>query len=335
VAELVQRNPVTIRETCSIEEAARAMASRRYSSLLVVNESGSIVGIVTERDAVRAIATNGGTPLAQRAVQEIMSSPVRSVTASTPLEDAIAELQNLGIRRLLVVDEAGSSVGLVTQTDLLRAALLRLESEQQRLADQVATATEELSRMNSKLQLLARQDGLLGIGNRRALEEALRHEHALARRYGRSWALVLVDVDYFKKFNDRYGHLDGDDALKRVTAALSQCLRASDRLYRYGGEELAIVLAETEIAGAEVFAGRAIDAVRKADIRHEDSPAGVLTVSVGVSGSSLATEAPDWSVMAKLADQALYAAKAAGRNRWVTATAKENAIRLAAQSAAT
>jgi diguanylate cyclase (GGDEF)-like protein len=329
----MQRNPVTVRATCSVAEAAREMASRRYSSLLVVNETGSIVGIVTERDAVRAIAKAGGSPLAERPVQEIMSSPVRSVVASTPLKDAIAELQRLGIRRLLVVDDAGKNVGLVTQTDLLRAALLQLEGEQQRLAVEVEVATAELSRVNAKLQLLARQDGLLGIGNRRALEEALTHEHALAIRYRRPWALVLVDVDHFKKFNDRYGHLAGDDALKRVTAALSECLRASDHLYRYGGEELAIVLAETDLKGAEVFAGRAVDAVRNARIPHEDSPAGVLTVSIGVSGSSLAAAAPDWSVMAKLADEALYAAKAAGRNGWTTA--RESAVQLAAQPATT
>jgi diguanylate cyclase (GGDEF)-like protein len=331
----MQRNPVTVRATCSVEEAAREMASRRYSSLLVVNEAGSIVGIVTERDAVRAIATSGGTPLAQRPVQDIMSSPVRSVVASTPLKDAIAELQNARIRRLLVVDEAGRNVGLVTQTDLLRAALLRLESEQQRLAVEVEVATAELSRVNAKLHLLARQDGLLGIGNRRALEEALSHEHALAIRYRRPWALVLVDVDYFKKFNDRYGHLAGDDALKGVTAALSQCLRASDHLYRYGGEELAIVLAETGLAGAGVFAGRAVEAVRNARIRHEDSPGGVLTVSIGVSGSSLAADAPDWSVMAKLADEALYASKAAGRDRWTIATARQSTPELAAQPSTT
>jgi len=317
----MQRNPVTVRVTCSIEEAAREMASRRYSSLLVVNETGSIVGIVTERDAVRAIATNDGTSFAQRPVRDIMSSPVISVVATTPLKDAIAELQTAGIRRLLVVDGAGRSVGLVTQTDLLRAALLRLESEQQRLADKVEAATEELSRVNAQLQLLARQDGLLGIGNRRALDEALSHAQALAIRYRRPWALVLVDVDYFKKYNDRYGHLAGDDALKRITAALAQCLRVTDHLYRYGGEELAIVLAETDLGGAEVLARRAVEAVRNARIRHEESPVGVLTVSVGVCGSTLAAAAADSSVMAKLADQALYAAKAAGRNCWTVATA--------------
>ena len=185
-------------------------------------------------------------------------------------------------------------------------------------------ATEELSRANAQLQLLARQDALLGIGNRRALEEALSHAHAIEVRHRRPWALVIADVDYFKKYNDRYGHLAGDDALKRVSAALVNCLRASDRLYRYGGEELAIVLAETDLRGAEVFARRAVEAVRAAQVRHEDSPVGILTVSIGVSGSALAPQATDWHVLAQFADKALYRAKAAGRNRYALAGAAQD-----------
>src|SRR6185295_178130 len=133
---------------------------------------------------------------------------------------------------------AGRSVGLATQTDLLRGALGRLESEQHRLSQQVQMATEQLAQANVRLQLLAREDGLLGIGNRRAMEEALSHEHALGVRHGRPWAVVLVDVDHFKKYNDRYGHLAGDDALRRVCFAIGRCVRASDHVYRYGGEEL-------------------------------------------------------------------------------------------------
>lgn len=326
VAEIMQRDPVAVPATCSIEEAAREMARRRYSSLLVVDNAGNLVGIVTERDAVRAIATTGDVSLAVRSVREIMSSPVRTVFATTPLPEAIAELQRAGVRRLLVVDSSGRSLGLVTQTDLLRAALQRLETEQQRLAQQVEVATAELSRANVKLESLARQDGLLGIGNRRALEETLSHVHALTIRHGRPWALLLVDVDHFKKYNDCYGHLAGDDALKRVANVLTGCLRASDHIFRYGGEELAMVLAETDLAGAEVVARRAVEAVHGAAIRHERSPLGVLTVSVGVAASELAAEAADWSDLAQLADDALYAAKAAGRNRWTSAAVEVTAM---------
>ncbi len=325
VAEIMQRDPVAVPATCSIEEAAREMARRRYSSLLVVDEAGNLVGIVTERDAVRAIATTGDVSLAARSVREIMSSPVHTVNETTPLPEAIAKLQRAGVRRLLVVDSSGRSIGLVTQTDLLRAALERLETEQQRLAQQVEIATAELSRANVKLESLARQDGLLGIGNRRALEETLGHVHALTIRHGRPWSLLLVDVDHFKKYNDCYGHLAGDDALKRVASVLTGCLRASDHIFRYGGEELAMVLTETDLGGAEVVARRAVEAVHDAAIRHERAPLGVLTVSVGVAASELAAEAADWSVLAQLADDALYAAKAAGRNCWTSAVVAEAA----------
>jgi GGDEF domain-containing protein len=84
-----------------------------------------------------------------------------------------------------------------------------------------------------------------------------------------------------------------------------------------------------------VFAGRAVEAVRNARIRRENSPGGMLTVSIGVSGSALAAAAPDWSVMVRLADEALYAAKAAGRNRWTTAKARESATGLTPQPSTT
>ena len=323
VADVMQREPITVPASASVEDAAREMATRRFSSLLVVDETRNIVGIITERDAVRAIAAGGGASLAACTVRDIMSSPVRSVVETTPLDEAIAELQRAGVRRLLVVDAAGRNVGLATQTDLLRAALGRLETEQQRLSHQVDMATEQLAQANARLQLLAREDGLLGIGNRRAMEEALSHEHALGVRHGRPWAVVLVDVDHFKKYNDRYGHLAGDDALKRVCGALGRCVRASDHVYRYGGEEFLVVLAETDLGGAAGFARRAVESVGAERILHQDSPVGVLTVSVGVSGSELAPKATDWQAVARFADEALYRAKDAGRNRWVLGTAEE------------
>lgn len=319
----MQRDPVTIPQSCSVEDAAREMAKRRYSSLFVVDETPNIIGIITERDAVRAIADHGGHALAACSVQDIMSSPVLSVVTTTPLDEAIAELQRVRVRRLLVIDDAGRHVGIVTQTDLLRGALGRLESEQQRLSHKVQLATEQLSRANARLEALAREDGLLGIGNRRALEEALGHAHALGVRYHRPWAVVLIDVDHFKKYNDRYGHLAGDDALRRVSGAIDRCTRTSDHLYRYGGEELMAVLTETDVAGAAGFARRAVESVAAERIEHLGSPLGVLTVSAGISGSELAPAAADWRAVARFADDALYKAKADGRNRWVIATAQE------------
>jgi len=322
VAEVMQRDPVTVPASASVEAAASTMATRKYSSLLVVDETRNIVGIVTERDIVRAIASGGGAALTALCVRDVMSSPVLSVVATTPLNEAIAEIQRAGVRRLQVVDAAGRNVGLVTQTDLLRGALGRLESEQQRLSHEVQVATERLSAANARLETLAREDGLLGIGNRRALEEGLGHVHALAVRYGRAWSVVLIDVDHFKKYNDRYGHLAGDDALKRVCAALGRCVRASDYLYRYGGEELMVVLAETDLTGAAGFARRAVEAVGAEAIAHQDSATGVLTISAGVSGFELAADATDWHAVVELADAALYEAKAAGRNRCVIAAAE-------------
>ena len=135
---------------------------------------------------------------------------------------------------------------------------------------------------------------------------------------------MLADVDHFKKYNDRYGHLDGDDALKRVAAALGNVYVHPIISYRYGGEELAIVLAETDIAGARgIRASRRRERVTaRAQTPHEDSPVGALNRFGRRLGlEPRAAGDPTGADLGRYADEALYRAKAAGRNRYVVAGA--------------
>jgi diguanylate cyclase (GGDEF)-like protein len=155
-------------------------------------------------------------------------------------------------------------------------------------------------------------DGLTQVRNRRALQDALESEFARSRRHGHTLALLLLDVDRFKAVNDRHGHLGGDLVLKRIAALLNEHGRRENCTARYGGDEFAVLLAETPLAGAMVFAERVRGAVE-----HEQIPLGdariSVTVSVGVAEWSPQMTQPEDLIA--LADPALYRAKSAGRKR--------------------
>lgn len=174
-------------------------------------------------------------------------------------------------------------------------------------------------RAESELQLLARVDGLTGLNNRRTLGEILDREWRQARRTRRAFSLLFADIDHFKAYNDTYGHQAGDNALLEVAHCISENIRLpTDSAARYGGEEFIVVLPDTAENGAAQIAERIRSAIANRAIEHAGSEFGRVTASIG-----FATWTPDAengmevSDVIKAADQALYAAKATGRNRVV------------------
>ena len=180
---------------------------------------------------------------------------------------------------------------------------------------------DELAEANRRLQALAVQDGLTGLANRRAFDEALAKEHRRARREKKPLSLVMIDVDRFKAFNDRYGHPAGDDCLRRVAAAIAETAgRPGDIAARYGGEEFAVLLPDTDEATAEVVAERILQAVGDLNIRHEANFEGVITISAGVASVEPAEVSGEPEALIHNADQALYRAKDGGRNAVIRAS---------------
>lgn len=178
--------------------------------------------------------------------------------------------------------------------------------------------------LEAHLSDLANQDGLTGIANRRRFDAALQTEWARTLREGTELSLLLMDVDRFKLFNDRYGHQVGDDCLRAVCSAVAGAARRpGDLVARYGGEEIAAILPGTGAAGALDVAQRMLQAVRDLGIPHEDKPElpRSVTLSIGAAtalariGGRMAMP----EVLLQAADTALYKAKAAGRNRLATA----------------
>lgn len=171
-----------------------------------------------------------------------------------------------------------------------------------------------------ELQRLATRDGLTSVANRRSFDDTLNTEWRRASRESRALSLLMIDVDYFKRYNDSYGHQGGDECLRRVAAAMSGVIkRASDAVARYGGEEFAILLPATEPEGALLVAERIRAAVEALALPHSGSDiAGHVTVSIGVA-SVPATHSGLPARLVAAADAALYRAKREGRNRAVLA----------------
>ncbi|MGE7955687.1 sensor domain-containing diguanylate cyclase [Pseudomonas sp. NPDC089530] len=173
-----------------------------------------------------------------------------------------------------------------------------------------------LKKARAELQTLVLQDGLTGLANRRHLERNLELEWRRAARQRSSISLIMLDIDHFKTFNDRYGHVAGDHCICAVAQAIKQSVhRPSDLAVRYGGEEFAILLPDTEPGGAYVLAENIRLAVQALAIDHAENAGGVVTISLGVYTCVPASS--DFNTLLTRADSALYMAKRSGRNQTV------------------
>jgi diguanylate cyclase (GGDEF)-like protein len=181
---------------------------------------------------------------------------------------------------------------------------------------ELMATTRKLQTANQQLLRLAVADSLTGVANRRSFDQTLDRIWRSASRHAWEVALVMIDIDCFKAYNDSLGHPAGDACLRRVARGLTDALkRPDDFLARYGGEEFAVILPQTDLAGASVVAERLRGAIEALDIGHPASPlANHLTISLGVASILPTREAARFTLIS-MADEALYGAKKSGRNR--------------------
>ncbi|HQT00677.1 MAG: sensor domain-containing diguanylate cyclase [Hydrogenophilales bacterium 16-64-46] len=174
----------------------------------------------------------------------------------------------------------------------------------------------KLLALQKELEALSFKDGLTGVANRRMFDTVLETEWTQARRHCQPLSLILIDIDYFKQYNDHYGHIQGDDCLRRVGQTLgAAAMRARDLLARFGGEEFALILPETDGAAARTVAERCRNLIFKAQIPHANSAISqILTVSLGV-GTLIPGHQDQALAFIESVDRRLYEAKQAGRNR--------------------
>ena len=198
--------------------------------------------------------------------------------------------------------------------------------EDQSKAVGVVAVTRDISarkRLEEQLELMATRDGLTGLANRGAFDKALSQEFARARRTGQPLALLMLDADRFKRFNDDYGHIAGDNCLKAIARVTQDAARRpGDIAARYGGEELALILPATDHRAATDIAEHICRRIFALDIPHERNlPWKQVTISIGVAvlRPQDQANAPDGAWLIERADAALYRAKSRGRNQWILA----------------
>ncbi|WP_415055867.1 diguanylate cyclase [Halopseudomonas sp.] len=171
-----------------------------------------------------------------------------------------------------------------------------------------------LKRQNDTLRSVALLDGLTGVANRRMFDEKLERDWRQCKREKEVLSVIMIDVDHFKRYNDRYGHLQGDTCLRSLANTLDEVInRPYDLLARYGGEEFACLLPNTHLDGGVQIAERMLECVETLEIEHLDSDTRqIVTISIGVAAMIPSNEATPLGLLAE-ADTQLYKAKQAGR----------------------
>lgn len=251
-------------------------------------------------------------------IDQSMARQIRRVFSGEPADEAYALENHPKDHSVEALVKAMGNIYKV-----LSRLNLELSASNQRLEHSVLERTQALEKVNAELVLANRKlevssntDGLLSIANRAYFDQQLEKEWQRAMRVERPLGLLMIDVDYFKAYNDGYGHQAGDTCLQAVAQAAGACkLRANDLLARYGGEELILVLPNTDANGAAQVAHDICEAVAELGIAHSGSLcAPCVTVSIGAA-AMVPSRSGDRAQLINAADQALYRAKDQGRNR--------------------
>jgi len=207
-------------------------------------------------------------------------------------------------------------IGAIITVALLGAlaVLLQFEREQLKLLDKVSKRDEQLQASLIELEHLATTDVLTGLPNRRSFFARAQTEFTRSNRYDRPLSLVMIDVDHFKDVNDQYGHIVGDEALRHISEIIKSCIRESDMVARYVGEEFVLILPETDPEGAYFIAERVRTEIEASRLQINPTTELCITVSLGIACMSLENQLPDIDKLLQEADDAMYRAKTSGRN---------------------
>ena len=292
VKEYMTSPILSVDNDATLKEVADFMNSDKTSVVLVRNKNHGYIGVVTDADfthkvAVKEYSVNTTT------IESIMSAPIKAVDGSIFMADANGIMCQSGIRHLAVT-ENGEFIGLLSAMNFF----------------------EYYKDVEEHLSNLAINDGLTGIYNRRYFDETLAREWKRTMREKAPLSLIMLDIDYFKKYNDTYGHQAGDECLRQVATTISGALRRpADMAARYGGEEFVVVLPNLKLEDSAKFGETIRAKIEALKMEHKQSDANpFITVSLGIA-SVVPSSISSYEELVGAADKALYSAKNKGRNR--------------------
>ena len=294
---------------------------RALESMLARDGRWKAVGAGSIEGALRVLASGR----IQAVLVDLMAPRMRGLELCTQVRDR-RELRHVPVVVVLGAEDRGQlgrvyeagACDYITRPLHIEEVVARVQAvirSREEIARRAARE-RELVAANWELMRLAAVDPVTGVANRRSFDQTMHRVWRSCARGKREVALLMIDVDYFKPYNDRLGHPAGDKCLKCVAGALAEgLLRADDFLARYGGEEFAVILPETSLAGACVVAERLSESIRSLGITHPASPAGnQITISQGAA-CQIPQHGSNATRLIAMADRALYEAKKRGRNQ--------------------
>ena len=279
------------------------MIKNDFESVIVI-ENFKPIGIFTTKDVVRVMKHNEDLELN---IGSYMSSPVDTISKDCSMKDALEFLKRKRYKRVVVVDEDGKMSGIITQKELISLSYSRWAMLIKEHHEELSQLNASLLYKNKKYEVMASTDALTGLYNRHKFSELYNSSCLTMEQRGNVMSLMILDIDYFKKINDTFGHGIGDGVLIQISHALLKNLRNIDIICRWGGEEFVVLLPAVDLNQATFLAEKLRESIEIFEI----DMVGRVTASFGVTqvnrGDAL-------EAVVERADKALYEAKASGRN---------------------
>ena len=283
------------------------------SDCVIIQSDNKAVGILTSKDILYYI---GEAKHRSQKVSELMSSPVETLSHRASINEGLEYLRKRPYKRIVVVDDEENVAGIVTQQDLISRTYLKWSQLMQDHFKQFEEITQILQQKNQHLTQLATKDVLTEVHNRHMFGELFAKELSIFKRQGGKLALVMIDLDHFKRINDTYGHNIGDFVLQEFASLVKSSVREADLFARWGGEEFVLLLRN---AGCDEAFGVG-EKIRKLLESEELGEAGKVTCSIGITEVLI----EDTLVSAiERADNAMYTAKECGRNRTIACEVRQ------------
>lgn len=292
-----------VREETKTSVILQEMISNATDSVMIV-EDNKPIGIFTTKDVVKIIRKNLDI---EAPISTYMSSPVDTLSKESSVKEALDFLAQKHYKRVVVVDDDGSLSGMITQKELISLAYSRWAMLTKEYQEELGKINESLIKKNAQIEHLASRDPLTNLYNRYKFSKLFELSHqAMVEREG-VMSLVMVDVDFFKKINDTYGHGVGDRVLVGISELFLSLLREEDIVCRWGGEEFVILLPSANLKDALSLAQKLRGRIEMMEIETAHK----VTASFGVTQIRVDD---DLKSAVDRADNALYGAKDAGRN---------------------